>query len=166
MRDSKNSRLCGVSTTQSVSESSKCANSATEMITKSLYSLRSIITILSEVPATTTFGPVSGGADGVSVKSRNENSDCMLCSWLNWQIRLMLPWVWFSLRSRKVPTVQHITTLGIYFPSLTLCALALKLSTSKLGFSVLNIVLNILFHHDFSPSLLQGKHTNILTFCI
>ena len=69
--------LCGASTTRSMSESSKCTNSATDMITKSPYSLRSITTILSEVPATTTFGPVSGGADRVSVKNRSENSDCM-----------------------------------------------------------------------------------------
>jgi len=45
-----------------------------------MYSLLSITTILSEVPATTTFGPVSGGADRVSVKNRSENSDCMHCS--------------------------------------------------------------------------------------
>jgi hypothetical protein len=50
------------------------------MITKSLYSLRSIKKILSKVPATTSFGIASGGADRVSVKNRSENSDCMLCS--------------------------------------------------------------------------------------
>ena len=45
-----------------------------------MFLLRSMITTLSEVPATTTFGPVSGGADRVSVKNRSENSDCMHCS--------------------------------------------------------------------------------------
>jgi hypothetical protein len=70
----------------------------------------------------------------------------------------------FCAGSRRVPTVQHITTSGIYLASL--CALALKLPTNKLSFSILSIVLNILFHHDFSPSLLHGEHTHILTFFI
>ena len=61
-------------------KSSKCAESATDKITQSPYSLRFVTTILSEVPATTTFGPVSGGADRVNVKNRSENSDCMHCS--------------------------------------------------------------------------------------
>ena len=73
-------RLYGASTTRSMSESSKCVDSATDMITKSLYSLRSIKTILSKVPATTTFGSVSGGADRVIVKNRSEDSDCAFCS--------------------------------------------------------------------------------------
>ena len=72
-------RLYGASTTRSMSESSKCANSATDMITKSPYSLRCITIILSEVPATTTFGPVSGGADRVSVQNFSEDSDYVLC---------------------------------------------------------------------------------------
>ena len=47
------------------------------MITQAMYSLRFVTTILSEFPATTTFGPVSGGADKDSVKNRSANSDCM-----------------------------------------------------------------------------------------
>ena len=73
-------RLYGASTTRSMSESSKCANSATDMITKSLYSLRSKTTILSLIPASTSFGTVGGGADRVSVKNRSEDSDCAFCS--------------------------------------------------------------------------------------
>jgi hypothetical protein len=34
---------------------------------------------LSEVPATATFGHVSGGADRVSVKNFSEDSDYVLC---------------------------------------------------------------------------------------
>ena len=60
-------------------ESSKCADSATDKITQSPYSLRSVTTILSEVPVSLTFGQVKCGADRVSVKNRSENSDCMLC---------------------------------------------------------------------------------------
>jgi hypothetical protein len=57
------------------------ANSATDKITQSPYSLRSITTTLSEVPVTLTFGQLPCGADRVSVKNRSENSDCsMLCS--------------------------------------------------------------------------------------
>ena len=63
--------------TRSMSLSSKCANSVTDMITQAMYSLRFVTTIRSEVPATTTFGSVSGGAERVSVKNRSENSDCM-----------------------------------------------------------------------------------------
>ena len=63
-----------------MSLSSKCANSATDMITQSIYSLRSINTTLSEVPVSLTFGQVQCGADRVSVKNRSENSDCMHCS--------------------------------------------------------------------------------------
>ena len=62
-----------------MSESSKCANSATDVMTKSPYSLRSITTILS-VPASTSFGTVGGGANRVSVKNRSEDSDCAFCS--------------------------------------------------------------------------------------
>ena len=36
-------------------------------------------TILSEVPATATFGHVCGGADRTSVKYFSEDSDCVLC---------------------------------------------------------------------------------------
>jgi len=40
-----------------------------------------MITTLSEVPASLSFGTVPCGADRVSVKNRSENSDCsMLCS--------------------------------------------------------------------------------------
>ena len=60
-----------------MSLSSKCANSATDMITQSPFLLRSITTTLSKVPATMSFGIASGGADRVSVKNRSENSDCM-----------------------------------------------------------------------------------------
>ena len=63
-----------------MSLSSKCANSVTDMITQAMYSLRFVTTILSEVPATTTFGPVCGGADRVIVKNRSEDSDCAFCS--------------------------------------------------------------------------------------
>ena len=57
------------------------ANVATDKITQSPYSLRSITTTLSEVPVTPSFGPAPFGADRVSVKNRSENSDCsMLCS--------------------------------------------------------------------------------------
>ena len=63
-----------------MSLSSKCANSATDMITQSPFLLRSITTTLSEVPVTLTFGQVPCGADRVSVKNRSENSDCMHCS--------------------------------------------------------------------------------------
>ena len=63
-----------------MSLSSKCANSATDMITQSPFLLRSITTTLSEVPVTPTFGQVADGADRVSVKNRSENSDCMHCS--------------------------------------------------------------------------------------
>jgi hypothetical protein len=72
-------RLYGASTTRSMSESSKCANSATDMITKSLYSLRSKTTLLSLIPASTSFGTVWGGADRVSAKNRSEDRDCLLC---------------------------------------------------------------------------------------
>ena len=58
----------------------KCANSATNMIMKSPFLLRSITTTLSEVPVSLTFGQVKCGADRVSVKNRSENSDCMHCS--------------------------------------------------------------------------------------
>jgi hypothetical protein len=73
-------RLYGASTTRSMSESSKCANSATDVITKSPYLLRSITTILSEVPASTSFGTVGGGTDRVSVKYPSEDSDGAFCS--------------------------------------------------------------------------------------
>ena len=64
-----------------MSKSIKCANSATNMIIKSPFLLRSITTTLSEVPVSLTFGQVKCGADRVSVKNRSENSDCsMLCS--------------------------------------------------------------------------------------
>ena len=63
-----------------MSKFSKCANSATDMITQSMYSLRSINTTLSEVPVSLTFGSVPCGADRVSVKNRSENSDRMHCS--------------------------------------------------------------------------------------
>ena len=63
-----------------MSKFSKCANSATDMITQSPFLLQSITTTLSKVPATTSFGIASGGADRVSVKNSSENSDCMLCS--------------------------------------------------------------------------------------
>ena len=63
-----------------MSLSSECADSATDKITQSPYSLRSITTTLSEVPAFLSFGPGDGGADRVSVKNRSENSDCMHCS--------------------------------------------------------------------------------------
>ena len=63
-----------------MSLSSKCANSATDMITQSPFLLQSITTALSKVPATTSFGIASGGADRVSVKNRSEDSDCMHCS--------------------------------------------------------------------------------------
>ena len=64
-----------------MSLSSECADSATDKITQSPYSLWSITTTLSEVPVTLTFGQVPCGADRVSVKNRSENSDCsMLCS--------------------------------------------------------------------------------------
>ena len=74
-------RLLGASTTRAMSKSSECANSATDKISQSLYSLRSITTTLSEVPVSLSFGTVpSCGADRLSVKNRSENSDCMLCS--------------------------------------------------------------------------------------
>ena len=60
-------------------ESSKCADSATEKITQSPYSLRFVTTILSEVPAFLSFGTGDGGADRVSVKNFSEDSDCVLC---------------------------------------------------------------------------------------
>ena len=63
-----------------MSLSSKCADSATDMITQSPFLLQSITTTLSEVPAFLSFGTVDGGADRVSVKNRRENSDCMHCS--------------------------------------------------------------------------------------
>ena len=64
-----------------MSNFSKCADSATDKITQSPYSLRSITTTLSEVPVTPSFGTAPYGADGVSAKNRSENSDCsMLCS--------------------------------------------------------------------------------------
>ena len=63
-----------------MSKFSKCADSATDKITQSPYSLRSITTTLSEVPVTLTFGQVPCGADRVSVKNRSENSDYMHCS--------------------------------------------------------------------------------------
>ena len=63
-----------------MSKSIKSANSATDMIPQSPFLLRSITTILSKVPATTSFGIASSGVDRVSVKNRSENSDCMLCS--------------------------------------------------------------------------------------
>ena len=61
-------------------ESSKCADSATNMIMKSPFLLRSITTTLSEIPVSLTFGQVKCGADRVSVKNQSENSDCALCS--------------------------------------------------------------------------------------
>ena len=60
-----------------MSKSSECGDSATDKITQSPYSLRSIATTLSEVPVTPTFGKAPSGADRVSVKNRSENSDCM-----------------------------------------------------------------------------------------
>ena len=63
-----------------MSKFGECANSATEKITQSPYSLRSIATTLSEVPVTPDFGQAPCGADRVSVKNRSENSDCMHCS--------------------------------------------------------------------------------------
>ena len=63
-----------------MSLSSKCANSATDMITQSPFLLQSITTTLSEVPVTPGFGQAPCGADRVSVKNRRENSDCMHCS--------------------------------------------------------------------------------------
>ena len=54
-------------------KSSKCADSATEKITQSPYSLRFVTTILSEVPA------FLERADRVSVKNFSEDSDCVLC---------------------------------------------------------------------------------------
>ena len=63
-----------------MSLSSKCANSATDMITQSPFLLQSITTTLSEVPAFLCFGPCESGADRISVKNRSENSDCMRCS--------------------------------------------------------------------------------------
>ena len=63
-----------------MSKFGECANSATEKITQSPYSLRSIATTLSEVPVTPDFGQSPCGADRVSVKNRSENSDCMHCS--------------------------------------------------------------------------------------
>jgi hypothetical protein len=63
--------------TRSMTLSSKCANSVTDMITQSPYSLRSITTTLSEVPVTPDFGQAPCGADRVSVKNNSENSDCM-----------------------------------------------------------------------------------------
>ena len=63
-----------------MSLSSKCADSATDMITQSPFLLQSITTTLSEVPVSLTFGQVKCGADRVSVKNRRENSDCMHCS--------------------------------------------------------------------------------------
>ena len=63
-----------------MSLSSKCSNSATDMIMKSRFLLRSITTTLSEVPVSLSFGTVPCGADRLSVKNRSKNSDCMLCS--------------------------------------------------------------------------------------
>jgi len=63
-----------------MSKSIKCANSATDMITKSPYYLQSLTTILSLIPASTSFGTVGGGADRVSVKNRSKYSDCAFCS--------------------------------------------------------------------------------------
>ena len=63
-----------------MSKSIKCANSATDKIMKSPFLLRSIITTLSEVPVSLSFGSVPCGADRVSVKNRSEDSDCMHCS--------------------------------------------------------------------------------------
>ena len=63
-----------------MSKFSECANSATEKITQSPYSLRFIATTLSEVPVSPDFGQAPCGADRVSVKNRSENSDCMHCS--------------------------------------------------------------------------------------
>ena len=63
-----------------MSKSIKCANSATDMIMKSSFLLRSITTTLSEVPVSLTFGSVPCEADRVSVKIRSEDSDCMHCS--------------------------------------------------------------------------------------
>ena len=60
-----------------MSKFSKCANSATDMITQSPFLLQSITTTLSEVPVTPDFGQAPCGADRVSVKNRSENSDCM-----------------------------------------------------------------------------------------
>ena len=65
--------------TRSMSLSSKCANSVTDMITQAMYSLRFVTTILSVVPASTSFGTVWGGADRVSVQNFSEDSDCVLC---------------------------------------------------------------------------------------
>ena len=74
-------RLLGASTTRSMSKSSECANSATHnKITQSPYSLRSITTTLSEVPALLCLGTGESGADRVNVKNRSENEHCMLCS--------------------------------------------------------------------------------------
>ena len=61
-------------------KSTKCADSVTDMITQSMYSLLSITTTLSEVPVSPDFGQSPCGADRVSVKNRSENSDCMHCS--------------------------------------------------------------------------------------
>ena len=63
-----------------MSKSIECANSATDMIMKSPFLLRSITNTLSEVPVSLTFGQVQCGADRVSVKIRSEDSDCMHCS--------------------------------------------------------------------------------------
>ena len=63
-----------------MSKSIKCANSATNMIMKSPFLLRSITTTLSEVPVSPDFGQAPCGADRVSVKNQSENSDCALCS--------------------------------------------------------------------------------------
>ena len=60
-------------------KSSKCADSATDKITQSPYSLRSVTTILSEVPVSLTFGSVPCGADRDSVKNFSEDSDYVLC---------------------------------------------------------------------------------------
>ena len=60
-------------------KSSKYAESATDKITQSPYSLRFVTTILSEVPAFLSFGTGDGGADRVSVKNFSEDSDCVLC---------------------------------------------------------------------------------------
>ena len=73
-------KLLGASTTRSMSKSSEYANSATDKITQSPYSLRPITTTLSEVPVTPSFGTAPCGADGVSVQNRSESSDCALCS--------------------------------------------------------------------------------------
>jgi hypothetical protein len=63
-----------------MSKSIECANSATDMIMKSPFLLRSITNTLSEVPVSLTFGQVQCGADRVSVKNHSENSDCMHCT--------------------------------------------------------------------------------------